>query len=290
MSEKAALVLVHGAWHGAWCFDAVMPELARLGHVAIARDLPGHGVNALFPPVYLERPADPDEFSRVFASQPSPLAGLTLDDYAASVIETIDAVGRLGFGRVVLVGHSLGGVTVTRVAEMLPDRVLKLVYLAAFMLPPGDAVVEHLHQDSGVASVLASDPALTGATRIDFRSADRFHLRRCTKAFFADCSEAQGEAVRELLTPDEPRSIYLAASDARPSSTAARAAIERHYIRCLQDRAIPIAAQDRMIAETDAALGASRTIVHSLDSSHSPFLSQPRRLAALLASIAGTPH
>jgi pimeloyl-ACP methyl ester carboxylesterase len=283
---QTAFVLVHGAWHGAWCYGAVVPELAKLGHFAVASDLPGHGVKALFPSIYTERPTDAATFSAAFASEASPLASLTVDDYSASVIDTIKAVEKLGFQRIVLVGHSLGGVTITRVAEVASTKLLKIVYLAGFMLPPGDAVIDHLHPDSRVGSVLVSDPVLSGAMRIDFASNDRAYRRQCREAFFGDCTEAQSEAARNLLTPDEPSSVFVTPSDSRPSCIATRVAMERHYIRCIKDRAIPVAAQDRMIAETDAALGGATTVVHSMNTSHSPFLSQPKKLAELLAFIA----
>lgn len=78
-------VLVHGAGQGAWAFGKAAWPLTRDGHQVIARDLPGHGLRARFPRSYLERPADPERL----ATEPSPLAQLTAQDFADEVTATI---------------------------------------------------------------------------------------------------------------------------------------------------------------------------------------------------------
>src|ERR1035437_8353875 len=82
-------VLVHGAWHGGWCWAAVINQLERLGDRAYAVDLPGHGMNR----------AD--------------RAKVTLDSYVNSVAEFIE---RRDLKNVVLAGHSLGGPAIPGVA------------------------------------------------------------------------------------------------------------------------------------------------------------------------------
>ena len=95
-------VLVHGGFHGAWCWSRVIPELEALGHEAIAVDLPGHGERR-------------DEDS-------------TLQNRPHAIIEVM----RCGD---VLVGHSGGGYDITLAADQVPDLVGHLIYLAA-ALPP----------------------------------------------------------------------------------------------------------------------------------------------------------
>jgi len=80
----ARFVLVHGAWHGAWCWYKVVPALERLGHAVQAIDLPGHGVDR------------------------TPLADVTLDAYVDRVGEAIARAGE----PVMLVGHFSGRRTV----------------------------------------------------------------------------------------------------------------------------------------------------------------------------------
>jgi pimeloyl-ACP methyl ester carboxylesterase len=99
MSEAASVVLVHGAWHGAWCWDRVVNRLSARGVRAIAVDLPGHGLDR------------------------GPLGDLHGD--AARVSEVLDRVD----GPVVLVGHSYGGGVITEAGEH--PGVTHLVYLCA---------------------------------------------------------------------------------------------------------------------------------------------------------------
>ena len=108
-SDHPVFVLVHGAWHGAWCYAHVAAALAERGYLSIARDLPAHGIHARFPASYLERPLDKD----AFGAEPSPVANTTLDDYATQVMEAVDDAYALGRGKVVLVGHSMGGLAIT---------------------------------------------------------------------------------------------------------------------------------------------------------------------------------
>ncbi|MDI9690548.1 GGDEF domain-containing protein, partial [Burkholderia cenocepacia] len=78
-----------------------------------------------------------------------------------------------------------------------------------------------------------------------------------------------------------------AAGDAVLRETAPRwGALDRHYIKCLQDRVILPALQQRFIDEADAFAPGNPTHVHQLDSSHSPFVSQPASTAGVLADIA----
>lgn len=94
---------VHGAWHGAWCWNLVTAELRRRGHVTVAADLPVD---------------DPD-------------AGV--EAYAKTVLDGLPDEG----GDVVLIGHSIGGLTVPVVAQSLGKRVRRMVFLAPLFPYPG---------------------------------------------------------------------------------------------------------------------------------------------------------
>ena len=104
----ATFVLVHGAWHGGWCWREIVPLLESAGHRVDALDLPGHGDN------------------------PAPVSEMTLDANARLVADRVEVVGE----PVVLVGHSMGGVSITQAAELVPERIATLVYVTAFL--PGD--------------------------------------------------------------------------------------------------------------------------------------------------------
>ena len=282
-AAQTALVLVHGAWHGAWTWERLLPELSAHGLRALARDLPGHGLNARFPASYLARPLDP----AAFASEPSPVAGITLDDLADSVVATIAQLGEQGVERVTLVGHSMGGIVLSAVGERVPERIARLVYLTAFMPAAGVPMAAYIGapENDGelVGPQLMADPATVGALRIDQRSGDAAYLARTAQAFFNDLDEAQRLACINLLSPDVP-----AAPAATPIALSRErwGSLPRHYIRCLQDRAIRPRLQQRFIDEADAYTPGNRTVVHALDAGHSPFFSQPRALGELLARIA----
>ena len=113
----SALVLIHGAWHGAWCWWRVLPGLRAAGHGAHAVTLTGVGERA-----HLLRP------------------DLRLRDHIADVLGLIDAE-ELG-DDLVLVGHSYGGLVMTGVADALLARGLKprhLVYVDAVTPHPGES-------------------------------------------------------------------------------------------------------------------------------------------------------
>src|SRR6516165_3586769 len=99
-SRAMRFVLVHGGFHGAWCWDRVIPELRRLGHDALAVDLPGHG-------------------QRRGETEPTTFAGRT--DAIVSVLLPGD----------VLVGHSGGGFDITHAADAATSIVSHVCYLAA---------------------------------------------------------------------------------------------------------------------------------------------------------------
>jgi pimeloyl-ACP methyl ester carboxylesterase len=115
------VVLIHGGMHGSWCWDPVLPFLTA---ETIAVDLPGRG------------------------SHPADLATVSLDDSVTAVLEDAD---RAGFDRFVLVGHSLGGVTITETAVRHPGRVAALVYVGALVPGPGESPASLLVGEPSVA-------------------------------------------------------------------------------------------------------------------------------------------
>jgi len=108
-------VQVHGAWHGAWCWAAVINQLEKLGDRAYAVDLPGHGMNRA-------------ERSKV-----------TLQSYVDSVAQFIEQHDLKG---VVLAGHSLGGLTIPGVAAKVPARVKRVVWVTALVALDGQPIID----------------------------------------------------------------------------------------------------------------------------------------------------
>jgi len=282
-SGRPTFVLVHGAWHGAWCWSPVVDRLSAAGFNAVALDLPGHGVDAKFPVGYLDLPQD----AAKLAVASSPLAALDAEAYRRHITVAIEGLAANGSGPVILVGHSLGGVTLNTVAEASPELVRRLVYLTALM-PIAKPAAGAYFGDPEMASSKAlplfiGDPAKTGAVRFNHRSTDPSFKTAAKAAFYADVSDEQFAAVANFLTPDEPAAVFGGSAKV---SVERWGRIPRTYVRCTEDQAIPIAAQDRFIAEADAFTPNNRTTVKTLRSSHSPFISQPAALVALLAEAA----
>ncbi|PTY36800.1 hypothetical protein BGP77_05810 [Saccharospirillum sp. MSK14-1] len=276
-------ILIHGAWHGAQCWSALEPLLTAKGLIVHRLDLPGAGKNAQTPDSFQQRPLD----AQAFASEPSPNANITQAERTGAVINLIRTLREVG-DRVMLVGHSLGGLTLSAVAEQLEQPVDSLVYLAAFMLPPNMPAIAMIQHErmagEEVAPLFLADPAVVGALRLDPASADLVYRAKLRSAFYGDLDDADADEQLSHLHCDEPASVVMEPS---PISVGGFGRQPRHYIRCTEDRAIPIAGQDFMIDAVDDALG-GKTQVMTLNCSHSPFLSQPEALANALAQIALT--
>ncbi len=272
------VILVHGAWHGAWCWQPLIPELLKRRLAPFTLDLPAHGVHARFPEGWGGDAAR-------FAVSPAPTSGVTLDDYAEAVLELVDAAHAAGAGPVMLVGHSMAGIVLTAVAERAPEKIGRLVYLAAFMPLPGAPMIDYVRcaENAGeeVAGLFVAPPPKIGAMRIDYRNAAQ--RERIRSAFAHDVDATRFAAMNHLVTPDVP-----AGPVATPTvATRQRwGRVPRAYIRCSEDRAVMPALQDRFIREADAWTPENPTRVTTLAASHSPFLSMPQKLAQALADLA----
>ncbi len=110
-------VLVHGAWHGAWCWAGVIRQLEAGGDRAYAVDLPAHGANHLDP------------------------ARATRAGYVESVVRFIE---ERNLRNVVLAGHSLGGMTIAGVAERIPERIKRVVFVTALVVSEDSSAFEDM--------------------------------------------------------------------------------------------------------------------------------------------------
>jgi pimeloyl-ACP methyl ester carboxylesterase len=276
--KNPGFLFVHGAWHGEGTWRRVVPRLRDAGFDARALDLPGSGRHARLPASFTARPFD----AHAFATEASPNAGVTQAERTDAVVAMVEDMG----GDVVLVGHSLGGVTISAVAEAVPEKLRAVVYLTAFMLPPSMpaiAMIQHETMATALTPALfCADPALVGALRINPMAEDADYVLQLRKTFYGDVSDADFAEIRAGLYCDEPAGVAVAPA----RMTSARfGAVKRYYVRCRADQAIPLAGQDFMIAAVDAAMGGA-TEVHSLEASHSPFLSRPQELVEILKAIA----
>jgi len=234
----AIIVLVHGHMHGAWCWEKVRPLLEAKGHKVVAFDLPARG-------------GDKTSHDRA-----------TLDQF----VEAAGAVVRAQEEPVVLVGHSAGGTVLSEIAERMPERIARLIYVAAMLLPDGESIF------SAFVTKSPMDPALA----IDGASAVKTDDRLIRRRFYNMSSDADAARAIEKLCaePIPPMTQPVHVTPERYGR------VKRAFIQTRFDNAVPLDAQAAMCA----ALPCDPVIV--MDTDHSPFLSAPVEFAAHIHALA----
>jgi len=220
----STFVLVHGAWHGAWCWYKVVPRLRQAGHEVIAPDLPSLGRDR------------------------TPVAEISLDGWADSICKVVEAAVE----PVILVGHSRGGIVISAVAERVPKRIAMLVYLTAFLLRDGETLLE-------VAQTADSSLVVPNIVVADDHASMTVPGDTAQEAFYGECSPEDVVLASMLLAPEAiaPNSTPLRVTDSRFGS------VPRVYIECLRDKAIPVALQRRMAHDSPCEIVASLDSDHS---------------------------
>jgi pimeloyl-ACP methyl ester carboxylesterase len=240
-------VLIHGGFHGAWCWSRAIPELENLGHEAIAIDIPGHG----------ER-----------VHEEATMAGRL--DAVLAVLQPGD----------VLVGHSGGGLEITRAADAAPELVNHVIYLAAALPLEGRLMQDALvyRDDGGVEGDYDVTGMLEHLRFNDDGSMAFADVEGAKKLFYHDCDNDTARWAFEQLTPES------AGDTATTSISVPRfweAELPRSFVLCLEDRAQP-----RWLADVTARrLGVEPLTIKT---SHSPFLSRPAELAQVLIEATTT--
>jgi pimeloyl-ACP methyl ester carboxylesterase len=209
-ARSPLVVLVHGAWHGAWCWAALQAELDRRAIPSLAIDLPGHGASTL------------------------PLADLFGD--AQHVADVVAVQSR----PVVLVGHSYGGAVITEAAARIGNAgsgpVQHLLYLCAFALDDGESIGTLLGSLPRVPVELnaAMRPGEPGTSVLDPQTA--------IPALYNSCPPEVARAAVERLSP-QPSATFSQAVSGSP-----RASVASTYVVCTDDRSIAPEHQQAMAA------------------------------------------
>jgi pimeloyl-ACP methyl ester carboxylesterase len=239
-AASATYVLVHGAWMGAWAWDGVAPGLRAAGANVVVVELPAHGADM------------------------TPLSGATFASYVAAVSSAIDSTS----GPVTLVGHSLAGMVITQVAENMPDRVAKLVYLAAYLPQDGQALFDLAKTDTDSHLLANADfDVTTGLASIPTADLQDDFLADGTAAEVAELqAHYRSEPLAPLVTP-----VHTTAAN--------WGHVPKVYLYTEQDHAVSYALQQRMTA------GVRLSATRMFDTSHSPFLSNPAEVVSTLSSL-----
>ena len=205
----ANFLLVHGGFHGGWCWDAVVPLLEKAGHTALAPDLPAMGSNTAISPAEVTLALWGDAIAQIAIAAPEP---------------------------VILVGHSRGGIVISEAAERAPEAVAGLVYCSAMLLEDGDSLMvassrlmPHFSPHVIVSEDGASINIDTGVVQ------EIFYNRTGQDVARRAIARLTPEPIRPNTTP-----IHI---------TAERfGSIPRSFIECSEDNAIPLTVQRAMQA------------------------------------------
>jgi pimeloyl-ACP methyl ester carboxylesterase len=232
------LVLVHGGEHAGDCWELTVAELRRHAPELriLAVDLPGRG------------------------AKPGNLATATIGEWVNSVVTDIEEAG---LGDIVIVGHSMAGVTVPGVAAKLGStRVREIVFAAAFVPPQGKAIVDTL---GGPLAWFARRGARSGKPT----TVPQFAAR------YAFCNGMTTEQRRLTLSRLYPESARIPAEPVDRSDLPAD--VPRTWILTTRDRALSVSSQQASIE----ALGGVQAVIR-VDACHDLMISHPDRLAQIL--------
>lgn len=233
-------ILVHGSWHSAWNWHKVVPLLEKAGHKAIAIDLPGMGRDK------------------------TPIQEVKMKTTVDKLCELIDGLSE----KVILVGHSKNGIMISQAAEYRPDKIEKLVYLAAYLVPNGRTQREYSIQDTEgwLKPYVTQYPETNSHT---------LQPEIYRDGLYHDCDEEITELAKVLLghEPVESGITPLKLTEENFGS------VPRVYIECTEDRAVTPFIQRKMYTETPCEK------VYSLPTSHSPFFSKPKELVDILLDV-----
>lgn len=257
----AGVVLVHGAWHGAWCWEQVVALLAERGVAVVAVDLPGHG-------------EDHGAFADLYGD-------------AAQVREALDAAGP----GTTLVGHSYGGAVISEAGSH--PNVAHLVYVAAFVVGEGQSCVS-MAIEAGIVPEGADDPDASAAAAAasageegvgreqggpslgdaivfaDDGTTSTIRSDLAGAVFYHRCPPAVAAAATDRLGPQPMANL------GQPGVEAAWQTRPATYVVCGDDQAVHPPLQRAMAARCTHAV--------ELDADHSPFYSAPEALAEVVAA------
>ncbi|KAI9004466.1 Alpha/beta hydrolase fold-1 [Hyaloraphidium curvatum] len=251
-------ILVHGAWHGGWCWSRLVGFLALHGRV-IAPDLPGSGASS------------------------KPAGEVTLADCTKAIVDIIDTVSERD--RIVLVGHSAGGAVITAAAEQRPERIERLVYVTAYALQNGESLLKASSTDK--ESQLSKQMQMSKDKKtITLKSAEG-----ARPVLYNDLEDRDFRYCFWRLTP-QSSAVFREPVATTPERWGR---IPKTYIICTKDNAIGPAAQRQMALQfcgcklvpysEAVSLVTAPTPVNlalELNTGHSPMVNKPDQLARLI--------
>lgn len=240
----ATFILVHGMFHGGWSFDKLTPWLEAKGHRVLAPDLAGCG------------------------SDKTPHGEVSLDGWAKDIAALAEASRK-----VILLGHSRGGLVAAQATEYAPAHVAAAVYLTALMLPDGKSGV---NVPEIVAEQGFETPSSPVVPRFSEDGLSMLPPLNAAELFYGDVSPEIRDWAVPLVGP-EPLAPLLTPV----TLTAERyGAVPRIYIETTEDRILPIETQRALIAASKPEE------VITMHTDHMPTMTHAEALANILDGVA----
>ncbi|MEZ4773350.1 MAG: alpha/beta fold hydrolase [Bacteroidia bacterium] len=232
-------VLVHGAWSDESAWGFVRNDLAKNANVVVV-NLPAHGADNTYG------------------------AGIGLNDYVKTVSDAINQQS----GKVILVGHSMAGQIISQVAENMPEKIDKLIYVAAYLPKNGEDITTLAKKDNtsktGPALEFNADYSLATIKK------EVVHDHIC-----ADCPDY----MKDVLVKYHRAEPVKALND-KATLSKAFASVPKYYISTTKDEVVPYTLQQQMIKDNGTIKK-----VYELPTSHLPFVVMPGEFLNILTSI-----
>nr|XP_043607825.1 salicylic acid-binding protein 2-like [Erigeron canadensis] len=251
-------VLVHGSCHGAWCWFKLIPLLKAAGHRVSALNLSASGTN-----------------TKVIHEV------TTLHDYTLPLLEFMETIPPEE--KVVLVGHSFGGMSISLAMERFPEKISVAIFLAAFM-PDSvhkssyvlDQYVEKTPGEAWIdTQVLPYNNNESDADLTSFL----FGPKYLSSTLYHLCSAEDIELGRILV---RPASLFLNDLGSVKQYTDERfGSVKRVYVVCDEDRTIKEEFQRWMIHNNQTA---ETKELKGVD--HMPMISDPKQVSLCILEIA----
>jgi pimeloyl-ACP methyl ester carboxylesterase len=235
-------VLVHGGGFDARCWDPLLPHLDR---PAVAVDLPGR------------------------STRPAALAALTIATFVAAVVDELVSAD---LQDVVLVGHSLAGITLPGVMAAAPERLRHVAFVSCSVPATGTSVLDGLAGFSPAASEVVA--------RLGEDLADDDGLLHPDLAAAMFCNDMPDDLRDWTLSRRVPESMGVLSEPVE--LTGLTQPVPRTYVRLLQDASLDLPTQDQMAANVH---GPPLADVVDVDAAHMAMISRPDRLAEVLATL-----
>lgn len=238
--SNKTFLLIHGAWEGAWSWNETIEYLENNGHTVNAIDLPGHG------------------------NDKTPTSDINMALYANRVKDELNKTE----GQVILVGHSFGGFVISQVAEDMPEKIEKLVFIASAMPYEGKTAVEVFEEDEGsefLENLIFSEDKSTATMSRD----------TILNIVFGGATEAQIDAVIPKLVLQSTTPFF----EKVITTYANFGSVPKAYIETTLDRVITLKAQrhgQNMLGITEAI---------TLEYGHVPLETAPKKLADALHKV-----